>query len=252
MSRLDKIRERLPQSKSTLEADKISSTYIQSDSLKSTTNNTTTTTTKSPSLVLSSEAETERRINLVKQFLKENEGIRMMWLNAYWALHFVVFASSLYLLLVHFENPYMGDGALLLPFKGRIDEIALITTLSLIPISMVTAAYAGLIRARSLMYTALAITSWPCFALFIATIKSGVLIGYWLSWTISLAPPAVIGIQIFAEIQFKSMETGILEAYDRVQAEDAEERAAALGSRVKAAAEIAFEKEDKETRMKRK
>jgi hypothetical protein len=117
---------------------------------------------------------------------------------------------------------------------------------------MVTAAYAGLIRARSLMYTALAITSWPCFALFIATIKSRVLIGYWLAWTIALAPPAVIGIQIFAEIQFKSMETGILEAYDRVQAEDADERAAALGSRVKAAAEIAFDKEDKETRMKRK
>ena len=246
MSRLDKIRERLPQSKSTLEADnKIS---LQSSLDKS----SSTSTTNSPSPALSSEAETDRRINLVKQFLKENEGIRMMWLNAYWALHFVVFASSLYLLLVHFENPYMGDGALLLPFKGRIDEIALITTLSLIPISMVTAAYAGLIRARSLMYTALAITSWPCFALFIATIKSGVLIGYWLSWTISLAPPAVIGIQIFAEIQFKSMETGILEAYDRVQAEDADERAAALGSRVKAAAEIAFDKEDKETRMKRK
>jgi len=245
MSRLDKIRERLPQSKSTLEADKIS---LQSSLDKS----SSTSTTNSPSPALSSEAETDRRINLVKQFLKENEGIRMMWLNAYWALHFVVFASSLYLLLVHFENPYMGDGALLLPFKGRIDEIALITTLSLIPISMVTAAYAGLIRARSLMYTALAITSWPCFALFIATIKSRVLIGYWLAWTIALAPPAVIGIQIFAEIQFKSMETGILEAYDRVQAEDADERAAALGSRVKAAAEIAFDKEDKETRMKRK
>jgi hypothetical protein len=110
MSRLDKIRERLPQSKSTLEADKIS---LQSSLHKS----SSTSTTNSPSPALSSEAETDRRINLVKQFLKENEGIRMMWLNAYWALHFVVFASSLYLLLVHFENPYMGDGALYFHLK---------------------------------------------------------------------------------------------------------------------------------------
>ena len=45
--------------------------------------------------------------------------------------------------------------------------------------------------------------------------------------------------------------TGILEAYDRVQAEDAESRAAALGSRVKAAAEIAFAKTNSKDTKKR-
>jgi hypothetical protein len=77
------------------------------------------------------------------------------------------------------------------------------------------------------------------------------LIGYWLAWALALAPPAVIGVQIFAEYQFKSMETGILEAYDRVQAEDAESRVAALGSRVKAAAEIAFAKTNSKDTKKR-
>jgi hypothetical protein len=248
MNRLDKIRERLPQSKTTEAGSGVGGVSNVSNIADTKSKSTTKTQINA---VPSSEAETERRMNLVKQFLKENEGMRMMWLNAYWALHFVCFASCLYLLLMHFENPYAGDGALLLPFKGRIDEIALISTLALIPIAMGMAAYAGLVRARSLMYTAMAVTSWPCFALFIATIKSGALISYWLAWALAVAPPAVIGVQIFAENQFKSMEVGILEAYDRVQAEDAEGRAAALGSRVKAAAEVAFEKTDSRDMKKR-
>ena len=169
----------------------------------------------------------KRQEQLVVTWLEDGANGRAMWAIGYSVIHFIVGTSCLYLLWTRLSDEHSDDVALLLPFRGAVEESTLLAALAAIAAAMACSAYAVLARRAVFLHTAMAVSAWPCLLLLLAAAKTPALQWLWYAWMLALGPPLVLVVQLVSERQFAEAEQSILNSYTKIRLERVEEAAKA-------------------------